>query len=82
MKHELCWIFAFNLIVNSLLSFFTSFCLIELLLFWVRHPRMQGGQASFVSRATVKCPIGRQMRCNYRARDGTSHLAGWGLYFC
>src|SRR5689334_5770164 len=43
MSQELCWIFGFNIIVNSLLSFFTAFFLLELFLFIfrVRHPRLR-----------------------------------------
>jgi beta-lactamase regulating signal transducer with metallopeptidase domain len=43
MSQELCWIFGFNIVVNSLLSFFTAFLLIKLFLFIfrVRHPRIR-----------------------------------------
>lgn len=43
MEKELYWIYAFNIVVNSLLSFFTTIFLIELfiLLFRIKHPRIK-----------------------------------------
>jgi beta-lactamase regulating signal transducer with metallopeptidase domain len=43
MEEQLCWIYAFNLVANSTLSFFTTILLIEIFMFLFRinHPRMK-----------------------------------------
>jgi len=43
MEEQLYWIYAFNIVVNSTLSFFTTIFLIELFmfLFRVKHPRLK-----------------------------------------
>ncbi len=43
MDHQLYWTYAFNIVVNSTLSFFTTILLIELftLIFRIKHPRMK-----------------------------------------
>lgn len=42
MEEQLYWIYAFNIVVNSMLSFFTTILLMELfiVLFRVKHPRV------------------------------------------
>ena len=68
MGQELYWIYAFNVIVNSTLSFFTTLALVELFvrLLRVRHPR-----AKAICRLLPFCKICIDL-CLY-------HFSNWAL---